>query len=168
MGACNQSQSESTNIKATGYRSRRIQINRRILLSRTADRSLLFKASDDCMTFILVYLNIKSISQLDIAVTNTAARIIWLSSLQVNNHRTINGLRHCNGSIRWVVTRGIRLVSLKVRDDQWFTHKINGNTLLGLDVLLLRDISFHGCDMGDEDVIALARDCPYLSEILQY
>ena len=115
MGACNQSQSESANIKATECRSRMIQIDKKILLSRTADRSLLFKTSDDCMIFILGYLNIKSISQLDIAVTNTAARIIWLTSLQVNNHRTVNGLRHCNGSIRWVVTRGIRLVSLKDR-----------------------------------------------------
>ena len=91
MGACNQSQSES----AMGGK---IQINEKIWLSRTADRSLLFEASDDCMIFILGYLNIKSISQLDIAVTNTAARIVWLSSIQVNNHCTINGLRHCNGS----------------------------------------------------------------------
>ena len=122
MGACNQSESASANIKATECRSlliaENIQINRRILRSRTADRSLLFKASDDCMISILGYLNIKSISQLDIAVTNTAARIIWLSSLQENNHRTINGLRHCNGSIIWVVRRGIRLVNLKVREDR--------------------------------------------------
>ena len=59
-------------------------------------------------------------------------------------------------------------MSLKVRDGQRFTHRINGRTLLGLDVSLLRDISFRGCDIGDEDVIALARNCPYLSEICLY
>ena len=61
-----------------------------IPLSRSADRSHLFQASNDCMTSILSYLTMKNICQLDIAVTNTAARIIWLDSLQITNHRSIN------------------------------------------------------------------------------
>ena len=37
--------------------------------------------------------------------------------------------------------------------------------MLGLNVSLLRDICFRGCDIGDEEVISLAHDCPYLSGI---
>ena len=39
------------------------------------------------------------------------------------------------------------------------------DALLGLNVSLLRDVSFYDCDIGDEEVISLAHDCPYISEI---
>ena len=144
------------------------QIYEALLLSRNDDRSHLSRASNDCMISILGYLNIESISQLDIAVTNTAARVIWLSSLLVSCHRTVNECKHSDGSIRWVVARGIRLEKLKVRDSQRFTCRINGSTLLGLNVSLLRDVSFRECDIGDDEIITLAHDCPYLSEICLY
>ena len=54
---------------------------------------------------------------------------------------------------------------LKVRDGSWFTRTVNSSTLLGLNVSLLRDVRFRGCDIGDEEVISLAHDCPYLSGI---
>ena len=40
--------------------------------------------------------------------------------------------------------------------------------MLGLDVSLLRDVSFRSCNIGDEEIISLAHDCPYLSEICLY
>ena len=42
----------------------------------------------------------KDICQLDIAVTNSVARVIWLSSLEVTNHHTINEYARSDGSIR--------------------------------------------------------------------
>ena len=142
--------------------------NEAILLSRTADRSYLFKASNDCMISMLSYLGMKNICQLDIAATNTAARMTWLSSLKVTNHHSMNEFTHDNRSIRWLVTRGIRLESLKVVDGKWFTPRINGIILLGLDLSLLRDVSFRSCNIGDGEVISLAHDCPSLSEICLY
>ena len=136
--------------------------NEAILLSRTADRSYLFKASNDCMISILSYLSMKDVCQLDIAVTNTTARVIWLSSLEVTNHHTMNEYTHNNGSIRWLVGRGIKLISLKVKNVRWFTHS---SALLGLDVSLLRDVSFRSCNIGDEEIISLAHDCPYLRSV---
>ena len=92
MEACNQCECQDT--EAISFPSRsddryvlfeanirnQSRSNEAILLSRTADRSYLFKASNDCMISILSYLSMKNICQLDIAVTNTAARVIWLSS----------------------------------------------------------------------------------------
>ena len=144
------------------------RINVAIMSSRCADRSWLFRGSNNCVISILDYLNLDRICQLDIAVTNIAARVIWLSSLRLTNHHMINERRHCNGSIRWVVTRGVRIESLKVRNDQWFTRSINGSTLLGLNVSLLRNVSFGGCNIADNEVISLAHNCPYLSEICLY
>ena len=168
MEACNQRQSRN---KDTGSISVEVNIpnqsrrNKAILLSRTADRSHLFRASNDCLISILSYLGMKDVCRLDIAVTNSAARIIWMSSLQVTNQRTMNECTHNSGSIRWLVTRGVRLESLKVKDGRWFTLRMKCSALLGLDLSLLRDVSFRNCNIGDEEVIALAQECPHLSEI---
>ena len=58
-----------------------------------------------------------------------------------------------------------RLESLKISNGQWFMSRLSGSALLGLNVSLLRDVSFYDCNIGDEEVISLAHDCPYLSEI---
>ena len=176
MGASNQRQSqidEATVPSCSDGRSilfeaitrNQCQSDEAILLSRTGDRSLSFKASNECMTSIL---GMKNIRQLDIAVTNTSARVVWLCSLQVTSCLPINEYKHCNGSIRWIVTRGITLDTLKVRDSRQFTQRINGSTLVGLNLSLLRDVSFRESDIGDEEVISLGHDCPYLSKICLY
>ena len=177
MAACNQRESQDIETISFPIRSddRHVLVeanirsqsrsNEAILLSTTADRSYLFKASNDCMILILSYLSMKDICQLDIAVTNTTARVIWLSSLEVTNHHTINEYTHSNGSIRWLVGRGIRLVSLKVKNVRCFTHS---SALLGLNVSLLRDVTFSKSNIGDEEVIMLAHESPYLSDICLY
>ena len=170
MGACNQCQFQNNRMMfpfspASLSILNQSQRNEAILLSTTADRSDLFRSSNDCMIFILSYLSIKSICQLDIAATNTATRVIWLSGLQVTNHRTINEYTHCNGSIRWLVRRGIRLESLTAIGHSEFEIRIDGSTLLGLNVSSLRDVSFSNCDVGDAEVRNLANDCPNLSKI---
>ena len=143
MAACNQRESQDVETISFPTRSddqyvlfeanirSQSHCNRAILFSRTADRSYLFKASNDCIISILSYLSMKDVCQLDIAVTNTTARVIWLSSLEVPNHHTMNKYTHNNGSIRWLVRRGVRLVSLKVENVALVTHS---SALLGLDV----------------------------------
>ena len=139
--------------------------NEAILTSRTADQSLLFTASNDCMISILDYISIKGICQLDVALTNTAARVDWLRSLLVSNHRRISEYQHCTASLRWLARRGIRLETLKISKGQLFSCRLDGSSLYCLNVSLLRDVSVHKCNIGDEEVISLAHDCPYLSKI---
>ena len=143
-------------------RSRR---NEAILSYSSDDRSPLFRANNDWMTSILNYLCIRSICSVDIAVTNTAARDIWLWSLHVANHGTISEYRHCPRSIRWLIERGMRLESLTVRDGQWDADRLNGITVLGLNKSLLRYVSFGKCNIGDTEVLSIAHDCPNLSKI---
>ena len=144
MGACSQRQSRNNGTTSPTSSDRRSIVfktnihyqsrsDEAILLSRTADRSQLFKASNDCLISILSYLSMENVCQLDIAVTNTAARVSWLSSLQMTNHLMINEYTHSNGSIRWLVGRGVKLESLKVTDGQWFAHRMDCDALLGLD-----------------------------------
>ena len=104
----------------------------------------------------------KDICQLDIAVTNSVARVIWLSSLEVTNHHTINEYARSDGSIRWLVRRDVKLQSLKVKNVRCLTHS---SALLGLNVSLLRDVTFSESNIGDEEVIMLAHGSPYLCDI---
>lgn len=118
------------------------------------------------MTTIPSYLDMKSIFQVDIAVANAAERDIWLTSLSTNNHVTFSGHEHREESIRWVVKRGIRLDSLKIRDSRWLvTSDTYGDVLFGLDILSLRCIDLNKSSIRDDNVIWLARGCPRLAEI---
>ena len=53
--------------------------------STSVDRSFLFRASNDLMTSVLSYLDVQSICQVDISVSNTAERLIWLTGLSMSN-----------------------------------------------------------------------------------
>ena len=132
----------------------------------SSDRSVLFRASTDLMISILSYLDIRSISQVDIAVSNDAERIIWLASLSMNNLVALNKYEHCKESMMWVAQRGIRLESLKVKDMRWQeTDRINGGTLLGIIISSLRCIDLRESSIVDEDILWMARGCPCLAEI---
>ena len=133
--------------------------------SDSSDRSFLFRTSNDLMTLVLSYLDIESICHIDIAVSNAAERNIWWTSLSVNCHATFSEYEHCEESIRWLVKRDIRLRSLRTKDMKWETDRIEGSTLLGLNMSSLRCINVHGCRIGDEEVSLIAHGCPHLIEI---
>ena len=118
--------------------------DRGMLPFSSAGGSLLFRTSNDLMTSILSYLCIKSICQLDIAATNTAARIIWLSSLRATNHGAISKHNHDHESIRWLVRRRISPDCLTTCGNRAIARRVDGSSLLSRYVItatyLLRQI----------------------------
>ena len=126
---------------------------------------LQFRSSNDSIISILTYLSMANICWLDTAVTNTASRIIWLSVLRGMNHRTINNHKHSHGSIRWLAERVISPEHSETSETVIIANKINGSTLLGLDISSLRSIIFSHCKIGDEEVFLIAHGCPNLTEI---
>ena len=133
--------------------------------SDSDDRSLLFKVCHDSMKSILSYLGIGSICRIDISVSNTTDRIVWLAILSANDLATFNQYEHCEDSIRWLEKRGIRLQRLKIKDRKWETDRINGSTLLGLDISSLQYINLQRCSIADEEVFSIAHGCPHLIEL---
>ena len=99
---------------------------------------LLFRASTDSMISILSYLSMANICRLDTAVTNRAIRVIWLSVLRGSSHRTINNHKHSHESIRWLVERDISPEYLETSERESIAKRINGGSLLGLDVSSLQ------------------------------
>ena len=119
------------------------------------------------MLSILIYLDIgvESVCHVDVAVTNTAERVIWLTILSANYFVMFSEHEHCEESIRWLVKRGIRLESLKVRYRAGETERINVSTILDLDISSLRYINLKGTSIEDEGVLLIADGCPELAEI---
>ena len=143
------------------------EVEKRLCRSSDPDvRSLLFRMSSDLLVSILSYLDVESIRQVDIAVSNAAERVIWLTSLSANNLVTFDKYGHCDESIRWVVKRGIRLENLKIGGDTLLmTYDIFGGTFFSLDTSSLRRIDLRDSMIGDEDVVRIAHGCPRLAEI---
>ena len=131
--------------------------------SSSDGRSLLFGASNDCLSLILSYLSIESICCIDIAVTNTAARLIWLNSLHVNNYPAIDEYEHCHESIRWLVKRDISPRRLNRRGSGGV--RIYGRILVGLSISSLRHIDFCDCYIEEDDILFLVYGCPHLTDI---
>ena len=117
------------------------------------------------MLSIISYLDIESVCHVDVAVTNTTERVIWLTILSANYFVIFSEHEHCEESIRWLVKRGIRLESLKVRYRAGETEIINVSTILDLDISSLRYINLKGTSIGDEGVLLIADGCPELAEI---
>ena len=124
-------------------------LNGTLLLRSTARKAVLL-------------LDIESICHIDIAVSNATERHIWWTSLSVNDHTIFSEYEHCEESIRWLVKRDIRLRSLRTKDMKLETDRINGSTLLGLNMSSLRCINVQGSRIGDEEVSLIAHGCPHL------
>ena len=130
---------------------------------RSEGQVQLFSTSNDCMALILSYLTIKSISHLDIAMTNTAARIIWLNVLHVMNVDIFDEYDHHDASINWLLGRDISLRSLKIKNGE--RVRIDCCILLGINMLSLREISLSNCNIIESDILSMVHCCPHLIDI---
>ena len=97
----------------------------------------LFRASTDSMISILNYLSLANICRLDTTVTNRVIRVIWLSVLRGTNHHSINNHKHSHESIRLLVEREISPEYLETSDRRCVACKVNGGSLLSLDISFL-------------------------------
>ena len=126
-------------------------------------KSPLLRVNSKCMARILSYLRIRNIFCLDIAITNTPERLAWLSILSASHVYAIDKLRHCNKSIRWLVSRDISPRSLVILSSRYGdSNKIKLNDLNPSSLLR---ISLPYCDLKGEDLLSLAHGCPNLLEI---
>ena len=91
--------------------------------------------------------------------------IVVNDDLSANYFDMFSEHEHCEESIRWLVKRGIRLKSLKVRYREEETERVNVSTILDLDISSLRYINLKGTSIGDEGVLLIADGCPELAEI---
>lgn len=156
-------------------------------LSRTdhSHTSSLFLLGEDLFLLLCAWLPLKSISTLDIAVSNAEDRSFWLMWLGMIDVDVINDHKHrCYASIKWLITKGIRTTSLQVlpctiqMNDATFSgfgfptknfcHEVMKEKRNYFGSLSIEDcvrIDLSGCDITDANVIDLARGCPHLHTV---
>ena len=147
--------------------------------------SSLFILGEDLFLLLCAWLPLKSISNLDIAVSNAEDRLFWSMWLGMIDVDVINEHKHrCHASIRWLIRKGIRTSSLQVlpcavqMNDATFSGfgfptKNSGHEIMkekcnyfgGLSIKDCVRIDLSGCDITDANVVDLARGCPHLHTI---
>ena len=104
------------------------------------------------------WLDIKSLSTLDIAIACRRQRLIWLSCLRAIDSAAIKAFFHYPSSIKWLIGRNITITSIQMNPK----YHVRKNQFDGLITSSVRIINFHGCPVHDGVLTSLALACPLL------
>ena len=77
--------------------------------------SRLFQLGDDSFHYLLSWLDLICICELDIAIGNNDERLLWLHSLHTMDSGLVDEYGHTHLSIRWLITRGARATRIRIR-----------------------------------------------------
>ena len=148
--------------------------------------SSLFQIGEDLFLLLCTWLPIKSISNLDIAISNAYDRSLWMKWLGIIDVDAINEYnRHSHASIRWLITRGVRTTSIQIiygygvsLDADTFSgfgfsskHVVNDvmedNEVVigGLSIKDCVSVNLRCTNITDVNISDLARGCPQLHTI---
>ena len=153
-------------------------------------RSLLTLPSDDLeIAFLSLWLDVRSLTTLDVAVSSHKLRPWWLTVLQYLRSEALDEWGHSLSSLMWLSRRGIRASRLVMKFN---TSRVRACDILLLDTsdlvviglesctkitdqclaelvnrcLKLRTINLGGCDkVTDAGILALSTGCGQLQSI---
>lgn len=103
----------------------------------------LFSINDDWLGYLLSWLDICSVGNLDIAMSCEEDRLIWLRCLRVMDANTIDEYRHSHSSLRWVTKRGIRASMIQISESK--REEITTETFVGFECPTIVSIDLHDC-----------------------
>ena len=151
---------------------------------------LLFQVGQDLFQILCTWLPLKSVSNLDIAISNADDRLQWMRCLGMMDANVINQYsRFGHSFIRWLITKGVRTTCIRIEYDFGCgVNQINDTTFSGfgfpprqLDIdsmktssdytggLSIKDcviVDLTSCRVTDMNVIDLARGCPQLHTVI--
>ena len=132
----------------------------------------LFLALEDRqIPLICIWLDMQSLSRLDVAVSSSRARKLWLIILESITCKAIDVWHHCYLSMTWAILRSIRiahiLVNPKHRDRiSELIFEAVGILSIWKERRYLKSIDLHDCEgITDICVSALGDGCGQLQEI---
>ena len=120
---------------------------------------------------ICPWLDMQSLVRLDVAVSSTCARKLWLMILESVTCKAIDEWHHCYSSMMWAILRSIRITHILVK----FSHRDRISKLIfeAVGILsiwkerrYLESIDLSGCrGITDVGVSALGHGCGQLQAI---
>ena len=97
--------------------------------------SRLFHLGDDSLRYLLCWLDLGCLCKLDIAIGNVDKRLLWLHSLHTMDSRAFDEYEHSHSSIRWLIRRGARAISIRIRGTKLERERITDQTFVGVGIL---------------------------------
>ena len=107
------------------------------------------------------WLDIRSLSALDIAITCRPERLIWLACLRAIDSAAIDTFLHYSSSIKWLVGRNITITRIQINP----SYPLVDNQFEGLITSSVRMINLRGCKLADGVLTFLAHACPLLQHV---
>ena len=120
--------------------------------------------SDDLQILLLsLWLDVRSLTTLDVAVSSRRLRPSWLSVLRCLRSDAMDDWSHSLSSLMWLSKRGIRVSRLRMKMDN---SLVRGCDILLVDTSDIMHLGLRGCsNMTDQCMVDVAYRCDKLRSI---
>ena len=108
--------------------------------------------------FICTWLDVQSLGLLDMAVSSSGARKLWLQILKSIACKSIDTWRHSHTSIRWAILRSILLTQILV--DHKHRDKLSDLTFEAVGIN--RSTTSYGEERSNDGILSIWGGCEYL------
>jgi Leucine Rich repeat len=123
--------------------------------------SFLYLLSDGF--FLSLWLDVRSLATLDVAVSSHGLRLCWMMLLKRLRSPAVDSWGHGLSSLMWLSRRGIRASRVQIKID---TSRVEGRDVLLLETSNVVDLGLRGCcNIRDRCVMDIVRRCPKLKSI---
>ena len=136
-----------------------------MLLAMTMIMPLFFSvlSFDVHIQFISLWLDMRSLATLDVAVSNNASRPYWMTLLHSLRSSVIDDWGHSMSSLTWLIRRGIHARRVQMKVDAW---RVRGCDLLLLETDEIVHLGLDGCrNLFDQCVMNMVNKCGKLTSI---
>lgn len=93
-------------------------------------------------SFLSLWLDVRSLATLDIAVSSCSSRPYWMALLRSMSITVIDNWGHSACSLMWLIRRGIRATRMQMKSDAW---RVSESHLLHLKTTNLVHLGLNGC-----------------------
>ena len=107
--------------------------------------------------FVSLWLDMRSLATLDVAVSNNASRPYWMTLLRSLRGGVIDDWGHSMSSLTWLIRRGIHARRVQMKVDAW---RVRGCDLLLLEIDEIVHLGLDGCrNLDDQCVMNVVNNC---------
>ena len=118
---------------------------------------------DVLVLFLSLWVDMRSLANLDVAVSSNATRPYWMTLLHSLRGAMIDDWGHSISSLMWLTTRGIHATRVQMKVDPW---RVRGCDLLLLETDHIIHLGLNWCcNLTDQCIMNIVNRCSKLTSI---
>ena len=116
--------------------------------------------------FLSLWIDIRSLATLDVAVSSNASRPYWMTLLHSLRGGIIDDWDHSISSLMWLSRRGIHATIVQMKTEYSDAWRVRGSDLLMLETDVIVHLGLGGCcNLTDQCIIDIVSRCGKLAHI---